>query len=197
MLLIFLFAVLFVFGTMAGMFESFADPFIIIFAIPLTFSGVVLVYYLTKNSLSAFTMAGLVILVGISVNHGIVLVDYINTLRKRGRGLVDAIIEGGGTRLQPILMTTLTTMGGMAPLAFTNKYGTELMKPLALTMFGGLGTSALLSLFFIPLLYGGFHSLKERLGRKRRERLFQRKEVHEQEILNSQVWNREIYNEAG
>ena len=187
MLLIFLFAVLFVFGTMAGMFESFADPFIIIFAIPLTFSGVVLVYYLTKNSLSAFTMAGLVILVGISVNHGIVLVDYINTLRKRGRGLVDAIIEGGGTRLQPILMTTLTTMGGMAPLAFTNKYGTELMKPLALTMFGGLGTSALLSLFFIPLLYGGFHSLKERLGRKRRERLFQRKEVHEQEILNSQA----------
>ena len=197
MLMVFLFAILFVFGTMAGMFESFADPFIIIFTIPLTFSGVVLVYYLTKNSLSVFTMAGLVILVGISVNHGIVLVDYINMLRKRGRSLADAIIEGGGTRLQPILMTTLTTMGGMAPLAFTNRYGAEMMKPLALTMFGGLGTSALLSLFFIPLLYGGFHSLKERLSRRRREKLFRRKQEHEQEILNSLTMEQGGCNETG
>lgn len=181
--LIFLFAILFVFGVMASQFESFSDPFIIIFTIPLTFSGVLLIYWLTGNSLSSFSLAGLVILVGISVNHGIVLVDYINVLRRRNYGLVRSIAEGARNRLQPILMTTFTTMGGMAPLAFTTKAGAELVQPLALTLFGGLGTSAFLSLFFIPLIYGGFHSLKNKFGRKRRARALQRRHEHEEEIL--------------
>ncbi len=185
MLIIFLFAILFVFGIMASMFESFSDPFIIIFTIPLTFSGVVLIYFLTNSTITSFSLAGLVILVGISVNHGIVLVDYINVLRKRGRNLVDAIVEGTSSRLQPILMTTLTTMGGMAPLAFTTRAGGEMIKPLALSLFGGLGTSALLSLFFVPLIYGSFHSLKQKFSQKRKARLSQRELEHEQEILDS------------
>ncbi len=183
LLLIFIFAVVFVFGVMASQFESFTDPFLIVFTIPLSFSGVILIYFFTANQLSAFSLAGVVILVGISVNHGIVLVDRINTLRARNYALMDAVVAGAKDRFQPILMTTLTTIGGMLPLALTSLAGAELLQPLALTLVGGLGTSSLLSLFFIPLIYASFHTIKSNLGAKGRKKRRAMKEENERKVL--------------
>ena len=183
LVLIFIFAIIFVFAVMSSQFESFSDPFLIVFTIPLSFAGVILIYFFTANQLSAFSLAGVVILVGISVNHGIVLVDRINTLRARKYSFMNAIIDGAKDRFQPILMTTLTTIGGMLPLALTSQAGAELIQPLALTLVGGLGTSALLSLFFIPLIYASFHSIKLRLGAKRRKKLKTIQEKNNREIL--------------
>ncbi len=150
-------AVAFVFVIMASQFESLLDPFIILFTIPLVIGGVFLLYFIVGSSFSAFTVAGVVLLVGVAVNHGIVLVDYMNVLRKRGHNLFDATLQGANERLQPILMTGLTTIMGLTPLAFLNIVGSELIKPLALTVVGGLFSSVFLSLFFVPVLYLSFN----------------------------------------
>ncbi len=170
--IILIISILLVFGVMASQFESFLDPFIILFTVPLTLIGVILLYVLTSTNFSLFTAVGLVMLVGIVVNNAIVLVDYTNLLRKRGMGINEACIEAGGNRLRPILMTTLTTVLGLVPVAFAAGEGASLVQPIAKTVVGGLTVATILTLYLIPVIYAIFN----RAGEKRIARRERRKE---------------------
>ncbi|MCL1837246.1 MAG: efflux RND transporter permease subunit [Treponema sp.] len=159
-------AVLLVFGVMAGIYESFKDPFINLFTIPLMLIGVVAIYFITGQTMSMFTMIGLVMLIGIVVNNGIILVDYTNLLVGRGVPVGQACIEAGESRLRPVLMTTLTTILGLVPLAFFPGKSAAFIQPIGLTVIGGLISSTFITLFFIPALYSLFN---ERLGKQKKE----------------------------
>jgi HAE1 family hydrophobic/amphiphilic exporter-1 len=150
-------AVFLVFGVMASLFESFRDPFIIIFTIPLSIIGIVLIYLMTNTIFNVMTAVGLLVLLGVIVNNGIVLVDYINLLRKRGYSLHDACVEAAGNRLRPILMTTLTTVFGLIPMAFFPGEGSELVAPIGKTILGGLTFGTLMTLFLMPAVYAALN----------------------------------------
>jgi hydrophobe/amphiphile efflux-1 (HAE1) family protein len=150
-----------VYMVMAAQFESFKDPFIIMFAVPFTLVGVVLAFLATGLTLSVTTFIGVIMLMGIVVNNGIVLVDYTNMLRKRGYTLYDAVAEAGRSRLRPILMTTLTTILGMLPMALSKGMGKEMYSPLGVTIIGGLLVSALISLILIPAIYTSINEKSE------------------------------------
>jgi len=177
-ILIILVAVFLVYGVMASQFESFIDPLIIFISIPLMFIGVVWIYKLTNDTFSLFSLIGVVALAGVVVNNGIVLVDYTNTLRARGFGLFEACSEAGRHRLRPILMSTLTTLLGIMPLALFPGKGTESIQPIAKTMFGGLIVSSMMTLFLTPVLYFIFNRRGERKNRKK---------AREMEILNKDM----------
>ncbi|MDR1177639.1 MAG: efflux RND transporter permease subunit [Spirochaetaceae bacterium] len=164
---IILVAVFLVFGLMASQFESFVDPFIIFFSIPLLFIGVIWIYKIGNEPLSVFSMVGVVALVGIVVNNGIVLVDYTNTLRARGRMVRDACVEAGRNRLRPILMTSLTTILGMAPIAFFPGEGADTIQPIGKTFVGGLTVSSAMTLFITPVLYSLLNARHDRKPRAR------------------------------
>ena len=152
-ILICIVAVFLVFGVMASLFESFRDPFIIILTIPLSLIGIVAIYLITNTIFNVLTAVGLLVLIGVIVNNGIVLVDYTNLLRKRGYSLQDACIEAAGNRLRPILMTTLTTVLGLLPMAFFPGEGSELVAPIGKTVLGGLSFGTLMTLFLMPTVY--------------------------------------------
>ncbi|MCL2557569.1 MAG: efflux RND transporter permease subunit, partial [Treponema sp.] len=152
-MLIAIVAVLLVFGVMASLFESFRDPFIIIFTIPLSLIGIVAIYFLTGTLFNVLTLVGLLVLIGVITNNGIVLVDYTNLLRKRGIPLHEACVEAAGTRLRPILMTTLTTVVGLMPMAFWPGEGSEMVAPIGKTVLGGLSFGTLMTLFLMPVIY--------------------------------------------
>ncbi|WNZ73308.1 efflux RND transporter permease subunit [Borreliella garinii] len=162
-------AIIVVFGIMASQFESFLKPFIIIFTIPLTAIGVVLIHFLAGEKLSIFAAIGMLMLVGVVVNTGIVLIDYTGLLIKRGFGLRESIIESCRSRLRPILMSSLTSIIGLIPMAFSSGSGNELLKPIAFTFIGGMTASTFLTLLFIPMLFEVFSnivsSFKSRLKR--------------------------------
>ncbi len=168
MLSVIVISIIFVFGVMASQFESLLDPFIIIFTVPLTLSGVFVLYRILGLTISSFSLVGIVMLVGIAVNHGIVMVDYMNLLRKREKSLFDAVLEGASSRLLPIFMTSCTTILGLFPTAFFNFEGSELIRPIATTVVGGLASSVFLSLLLIPLLYYSFTSMSEKRLQKKR-----------------------------
>jgi HAE1 family hydrophobic/amphiphilic exporter-1 len=151
--LIFTLAVLLVFGVMAGQYESFKDPFINLCTIPLLAIGVVLIYLITGQALSMFTLVGVVMLAGIVVNNGIVLVDYTNLLVGRGIPVRQAVLDAGVSRLRPVLMTTLTTILGLIPMSFFPGESSTMIQPIGLTVIGGLTSSTLITLFFIPVMY--------------------------------------------
>jgi HAE1 family hydrophobic/amphiphilic exporter-1 len=155
--LLFFLGLAMVYMVMSSQFGSFLDPLIIMFAVPLSIIGVVLAFLLTGESLSVVTFIGLIMLIGIVVNNGIVLVDYINLLRARGNKLLTAITQAGRSRLRPVMMTALTTILGMVPLAFSSGMGSEMWKPLGITVIGGLLVATLITLIFIPVLYLSFH----------------------------------------
>ncbi|GAB1481844.1 efflux RND transporter permease subunit [Treponema sp.] len=136
-------AIALVFAVMASLFESFISPFIIFLTIPTMIIGVVMIYAVLGQPFSMFSMLGLVMLAGIVVNNGIVLVDYTNLLRVRGKSLFEACIEAGRHRLRPILITTITTIFGMTPLAFFPGEGARITQPVGLTIIGGLAVSPL------------------------------------------------------
>ncbi|MDR1177931.1 MAG: efflux RND transporter permease subunit [Spirochaetaceae bacterium] len=169
-LLIIAVAVLLVFGVMACLFESFKDPFIILFTIPLSVIGIVAIYLITGETFNILTAVGLLVLVGVIVNNGIVLVDYTNLLRKRGYSLHDACVEAAGNRLRPILMTTLTTILGLLPMAFFPGEGSELVNPIGKTVFGGLTFGTLMTLFLMPAVYYIMNRKSEERRRKAEER---------------------------
>jgi len=173
---ILLVSIFLVFGVMASQFESFLDPFIILFTIPLSLIGVITLYTITGETYSLLTAVGLVMLAGIIVNNGIVLVDYTNLLRKRGRNIHEAVIEAGGNRLRPILMTTLTTILGLIPMAFFPGEGAELVSPIGKSVIGGLTVGALLTLFLIPVIYEIFNRMSERQQQKKERRKQMRRE---------------------
>lgn len=146
-------AILLVFGVMAGMYGSFKKPFINLFTIPFMFIGVLLIYFMSGQPISIMTMLGLVMLVGIVVNNGIVLVDYTGLLVARGAGVDQACLESGLSRLRPVLMTTLTTVLGMVPMSFTKDGSSSLVQPIGLCVVGGLLSSTFITLVLIPVLY--------------------------------------------
>jgi HAE1 family hydrophobic/amphiphilic exporter-1 len=167
-------AVMLVFGVMASLFESFKDPFIVLFTMPLALVGVVGIYFLTGDTFNVLTAVGLLVLVGVIVNNGIVLVDYTNMLRKRGYGLNEACIEAAGNRLRPILMSTLTTILGLAPMAFFPGEGSELVAPIGKTTLGGLSFGTLMTLFLMPTIYAIMNKRSDEWKAKaqaRRERI--------------------------
>ena len=151
--LIFFLGIALVYMVMAAQFESLKDPFIVIFAIPFTLVGVILAFFMTGITLSVTTFIGLIMLVGIVVNNGIVLVDYTNMLRKRNYPLRDAVMEAGRSRLRPVLMTSLTTILGMLPMALSRGMGREMYAPLGVTIIGGLLVSMLITLILVPTIY--------------------------------------------
>ena len=153
LLKILIFAVLLVFGVLVSQFESLKAPFIIISAMPMLAIGVIGIYLLMGETFSMISLIGVVMLVGIVVNNGIVLVDYTTLLRKRGQGLREACLNAGSSRLRPILMTTLTTILAMTPLAFFAGEGSEQMQPLAITVVGGLTINTIITLVFVPVVY--------------------------------------------
>ena len=155
-------AVVLVYMIMASQFQSLIDPFIIMFTVPLGMVGVLWMLFLTNTTLSVTSFEGIIVMVGIVVSNGILLVDYINRLRKRGVELHEAVKLGGRTRLRPILMTTLATVLGLIPMAI-GVGGESSQAPLAITVIGGLTVSTFLTLLFIPVLYTVF---EERFKRK-------------------------------
>ena len=160
--LIIMMASILVFIVMASQFESFMDPFIVLFTIPLSFIGVIAIYALNGSRLSVVTVMGVLVLVGTIVNNGIVLVDYTNLLRKRGLALEDACVEAARNRLRPILMSTLTTVISLMPMAFFPGEGSASMQPISLTVFGGMTFGSLMTLFVMPTVYYIVNSRRQR-----------------------------------
>jgi len=167
-MMIMLIAILLVYGVMAAQFESFLDPFIILFTVPLTIIGIVITYLLSGEAISMFTAMGMLMLIGIVTNNGIVLLSYTNILRKRGMALIPAMIEAGGHRLRPILMTALSFILALIPVAYSTSEGASLIKPIARAMVGGMSASTILMLVFVPTLYVIFHVKKERRDAKKK-----------------------------
>ena len=151
-------AVFLVFGVMASQFESFVDPLIIFFSIPLLFIGVIWIYKIGGQAMTMFSIVGIIALVGVVVNNGIVLVDYTNTLRARGMKVREACLEAGRRRLRPILMTSLTTILGMAPIAFFPGAGADTIQPIGKTFVGGLLVSTFMTIFVTPVMYSVLNS---------------------------------------
>ncbi|MDI6870442.1 MAG: efflux RND transporter permease subunit [Bacillota bacterium] len=151
--LAFILAAALVYIIMAAQFESFLYPFIIMFTVPMAFIGVAWTLFLCGKSLSLYAIIGGIMLAGIVVNNAIVLVDFTNTLRSRGYQRDEALRRAGPTRLRPILMTTLTTVLGLVPMALGLGEGAEAESPLALVLIGGLATSTLLTLVLVPVIY--------------------------------------------
>ena len=153
LLLMLLLGVVLVYFIMVAQFQSLKSPFIVMFTIPLAFTGGFLALLLFGIEVSVISLIGFVMLVGIIVNNGIVLVDYINQLRLEGMERQEAIVEAGITRLRPILMTSITTILGLVVMAFTKNVGTSLMQPVALVSIGGLSYATLMTLLVVPCMY--------------------------------------------
>jgi len=159
-------AIMLVFMIMAMLYESVRDPFIVMFSVPLAVIGVVLMLFLTGTTFNVQSYIGCIMLGGIVVNNAILLVDYTNLLRRRDKmGLREAIEEAGRRRLRPILMTALTTIMAMIPLAMGLKEGGEAQAPMARAVIGGLLSSTLITLVVVPVVY----SLFQGRSRKRKQ----------------------------
>ena len=150
-------AIVFMYLIMVAQFQSLLSPFIIIFTIPLAFTGGFLALYLTDKPVSVIAMIGFVMLAGIIVNNGIVLVDYINQLRRGGMQKKEAIVESGRSRLRPVIMTALTTILGLCTMAAGNGMGADMVQPMAIVTIGGLTYGTLMTLFVIPCVYDIFN----------------------------------------
>ena len=165
-------AIVLVYMIMASQFQSLVDPFIIMFSVPLGIIGVIWMLFLTNTTLSVTSFEGVIVMVGIVVSNGILLIDYINRLRKQGIGLREAILKGGKTRLRPIFMTTFATVVGLIPMAI-GIGGENSQAPLAISVIGGLTLSTFLTLIFVPVLYSVF------------EERFRKNKKANEELLNS------------
>ena len=142
-----------VYMVMAGQFESFTYPGIIMTSIMFAFSGIVLILLLTGTNLNVMSMIGAIMLIGIVVKNGIVLIDYINLNRERGMSVRRAVINGGHSRLRPVLMTSMTTILGMVPMAVGTGVGSEMWRPMGTAVIGGLAMSTVMTLLFVPTMY--------------------------------------------
>jgi HAE1 family hydrophobic/amphiphilic exporter-1 len=146
-------ATLLVYMIMASQFESFVHPFVIMFTIPLGLIGVILALVIAGQPISLPVLIGFIMLGGIAVNNGIVMVDYINQLKRRGMEKLESILQGSVVRLRPVLITAFTTILGMVPMAISTSEGAEMRAPMAITVIGGLVATTLLTLFVIPIIY--------------------------------------------
>lgn len=162
-----------VFIVMAAQFESLLDPFVIMFSIPFAVSGVIIGLFITQIPFSVMGLIGLIMLVGIVVKNGIVLIDYTRLCRERGMGILESVISAGRSRLRPVLMTTLTTVLGMVPLAIGIGEGSEMWQPMGVTVAFGLTVSTLITLVLIPTIYVIFSGIEQ----KRQWRRYRRRRM--------------------
>ncbi len=160
--------VVLVYIVMATQFESLKMPFIIMFTLPFAFTGVFFALLITNTPLSMIAMIGAIMLVGIVTKNGIVMVDYTNLLIERGSSALEAVVASGKSRLRPVLMTSVTTILGMLPMALGFGDGSELWQPMGIAIIGGMTFSTLLTLFVIPVLYSMFQLRKDNQAKKRR-----------------------------
>ncbi|MBC2872429.1 efflux RND transporter permease subunit [Bittarella massiliensis] len=154
-------AIVLIYGIMVAQFQSLLSPFIVMFTIPLAFTGGLLALWLCGMEISVISMLGFLVLCGVVVNNGIVFVDYVNQLRLEGAPLRQALVETGVTRVRPILMTALTTILGLGTLALGIGSGADMLQPMAVVTIGGLAYATLLTLFVVPILYDLFHRRKK------------------------------------
>lgn len=160
------FAIILVYMVMAIQFESFLHPFTVMFSLPLMTSGSFGLLYLMGLRISVMSFMGIILLVGVVVNNAILLVDFINKLRERGMGKVEAVIAAGPLRLRAILMTTVSTMVGSMPVALALSQGGEIRQPMSVAVIGGLFTSTLLTLLVIPVLYLVFDDTADKVKKR-------------------------------
>jgi len=160
---VFALASLLVYMVMASQFESFLHPFVIMFTIPLCLIGIVAGLLIAGRPVNLPVWIGLILLAGVAVNNAIVMIDYMNQLRRSGTDKKEAVLQGAATRLRPVLLTALTTILGTIPMAVSRTAGAEMRNPLAITLLGGLAATTFLTLFVIPIMY----SLFERVSFKK------------------------------
>jgi multidrug efflux pump subunit AcrB len=158
-------AIVLVYMVLASQFKSLLDPLVIMFSVPLGVTGVFLMLWMTGTTLNVNSFMGIIMMVGIVVSNGVLLVDFANTLRERGKPLLEATVEAGKTRLRPILMTSIATIVGLMPMAIGVGEGSETNVPLARAVIGGLTVSTIFTLFLVPALYTGL----ERFARRSRQ----------------------------
>ncbi len=181
-------AVLLVYMIMASQFESLRYPFIVMFSMPLAITGAILGLLITGNTITMPAMMGFVMLVGMVVNNGIVLVDYTNQLMERGMNCFDALTTAGPRRLRPILMTTLTTVLGMLPMALATSEGSEMMQALAVAVIFGLSLSTVVTLIFIPVLYMWMNERKRKANaRKAAKRIAKNAKLHAEALAKERA----------
>ncbi len=163
--------IILVYMVMASQFESFMSPFVIMFSVPFAFTGVILGLWATNTALGVMAMIGIIILLGIVVKNGIVLIDYTILMRERGMSVIDASVTAARSRLRPILMTTLTTVLGMVPLAVGQGEGSELWRSLGMTVCWGLTISTLVTLVLIPTIYCSLATAQEKRKAKKMKQI--------------------------
>ena len=159
-------AVAFIYLIMVAQFQSLLSPFIVMFTIPLAFTGGLIALAISGYEISLISMLGFLVLSGVVVNNGIVFVDFTNQLRSGGMGVREALIHAGTTRLKPILMTAITTILGLSTLSLGVGMGAEMLQPLALVSIGGLTYATLLTLFVVPVMYDLFHKGRKEITSK-------------------------------
>ena len=169
MMMLMVLIVILVYIVMATQFESMKMPFIIMFTIPFAFTGVFVALWLTGKPLSMIALIGAIMLVGIVVKNGIVMVDYTNLLCERGMKVMEAVVTAGKSRLRPVLMTSLTTIFGMVPMAIGTGNGSEMWQPMGIAIVGGLTFSTFLTLLVVPTIYASFQVRAERKAAKQKQ----------------------------
>ena len=162
--------IILVFIVMAAQFESLTYPFILILSVPFAMSGVLMALFITNTTLSVMSLLGSIMLIGIVVKNGIVLIDYTILCRERGQSVLNAVVTAGKSRLRPVLMTTMTTILGMIPMAVSTGQGSEMWSPMAIAVIGGLTISTILTLIYVPTMYCIFGGV----GIKRQRRKMQK-----------------------
>jgi HAE1 family hydrophobic/amphiphilic exporter-1 len=165
--------VILIFIVMASQFESLIDPFVIMFSIPFAFTGVFMGLAITNTPLSVMALIGVIMLLGIVVKNGIVLIDYMILCRERGMGIIGAAVTAGKSRLRPVLMTTMTTVLGMIPMAVGTGEGAEMWRPMGMTVAWGLAVSTVITLIIVPVVYSVFAANGVKRKRRKHAKLIQ------------------------
>jgi HAE1 family hydrophobic/amphiphilic exporter-1 len=160
-------AIIFVYLIMTALYNSFTYPFVVLFSIPLALIGAILALALTNNSLSIFSILGIIMLVGLVSKNAILLVDFANRAREDGANITEALVAAGQERIRPILMTTLTMILGMLPLATATSYGAEFKRGMGWALIGGLTSSMMLTLLIVPIVYTIVEQIRESMLSKK------------------------------
>lgn len=168
--------IILVFIVMAAQFESLTDPFVIMFSIPFAFTGIILGLSLTQTPLGVMAFIGVIMLMGIVVKNGIVLIDYTILCRERGMSIITAVVTAGRSRLRPVLMTTLTTVLGMIPMAVGTGEGSEMWRSMGMTVAWGLSVSTLITLIIVPVVYCVFAANGVRRRHRKLAKLYRLKQ---------------------